>query len=61
MTRNAKALLEEFDALPDKERAEVVAELLRRAALDPHDLLNDDDLTTAADRLFIELDRREPS
>jgi hypothetical protein len=61
MTRKAKALLEEFDALPDTERAEVVAELLRRTALEPHDLPNGDDLTSAADRLFVELDRREPS
>jgi hypothetical protein len=59
MTRKAQTLLDEFDALPDKDRAEVVAELLRRAALDPHDLPNDDDLTSAADRLFAELDNRE--
>jgi hypothetical protein len=59
MTRKAQTLLDEFDALPDKDRAEVVAELLRRAALDPHDLPNDDDLTSAADRLFAELDHRE--
>ena len=61
MTRKAKMLLDEFDALPETERSEVVAELLRRTALEPHDLPNDEDLASAADRLFVELDRRERS
>jgi hypothetical protein len=61
MTQAAKKLLEEFDALQDSDRAEVLAELLRRVALAPHDLPNDDDLTAAADRVFLELDRREQS
>jgi hypothetical protein len=61
MTQAAKKLLDEFEALPDQERAEVLAELLRRAALAPHELPADDDLTAAADRLFVELDRREQS
>ncbi len=59
MTRAARKLIEEFDALPDEERTEVLAELLQRAALSPHDLPSDDDLTAAADRLFADLDRRE--
>jgi hypothetical protein len=61
MTQAAKKLLEEFDALQDADRAEVLAELLRRVALAPHDLPDADDLTAAADRLFVELDRREQS
>ena len=61
MTQAAKKLLDEFDALPDRERSELVAELVRRVALAPHDLPQDDDLVAAADRLFIELDRREQS
>jgi hypothetical protein len=60
MTQAAKKLLDEFDALPDGDRSELVAELVRRVALAPHDLPHDDDLIAAADRLFIELDRREP-
>jgi hypothetical protein len=36
-----------------------LAELLRRLALAPHDLPDPDDLTAAADQLFVELDRRE--
>jgi hypothetical protein len=61
MTQASKKLLEEFDALQDAERAEVLAELLRRVALAPHDLPDADDLTAAADRLLVELDRREQS
>lgn len=61
MTQAARKLLEEFEALQDEDRAEVLAELLRRIALGPHDLPDSDDLTAAADRLFVELDRREQS
>ena len=61
MTQAAQKLLDEFDALPDKDRAELVAELLRRTAFAPHDLSQDDDLVASADRLFVELDRQEQS
>ena len=61
MTQAAKKLLEEFEALQDAERAEVLAELLRRVAMAPHDLPHNHELTAAADLLFSELDRREQS
>ena len=61
MTQATKKLLEEFEALPDQDRSELVAELARRVALAPHDLPEDEDLVAAADRLFSELDRHEPS
>jgi len=61
MTQAAQKLLEDFDSLQDADRAEVLAELLRRVALAPHDLPDNDDLTSAADRLFSDLDRREQS
>jgi hypothetical protein len=61
MTQGSKKLLDEFDALPDQDRAELVAELLRRTAFAPHDLPEDDDLVAAADRLFVALDRLEQS
>ena len=57
MTQAAKKLLDAFDALPDQERAEVLAELLRRTALAPHDLPTDEDLIATADHLFRELDQ----
>ena len=59
VTQATKKLIEEFEALPDQERSELVAELARRVALSPHDAPQDEDLVAAADRLFIELDRRE--
>lgn len=59
MTHAAKKLLEEFEALQDADRAEVLSELLRRVAQTPHDLPDGEDLTAVADRLFSELDRRE--
>lgn len=61
MIQAAQKLLEEFEALPDGDRSEVVAELARRVALAPHDLPSQDDLVAAADLLFAELDRREPA
>ena len=56
MTRAAEKLLEEFEALPDTDRSEVVAELARRVAMAPHDLPDQDDLVAAADQLFAEID-----
>jgi hypothetical protein len=51
MTQAAKKLLDEFDALADRDRSELVAELVRRVALAPHDLPGAD-VVAAADRLF---------
>jgi len=59
MTQAAQKLLEEFEALPDGDRSEIVAELARRVALAPHDLPSQDDLVATADRLLVEIDRRE--
>jgi hypothetical protein len=59
MTQSARRLIEQFDALPEEERSEVLAELARRVGLSPHDLPQDADLLAAADQLFVELDRRE--
>jgi hypothetical protein len=61
MTQAAKRILDAFDALSERERSELLPELLRRAGFVPHDLPNDEDVTSAADRLFVELDARERS
>jgi hypothetical protein len=61
MIRATQQLLEQFEALPDEERSELVNELARRVALAPHDSPADDDLLAAADRLFLDFDRREQS
>lgn len=55
VTPATQKLIDEFEALTDRDRSELVAELARRVALAPHD----DDLVAAADRLVTELDRRE--
>lgn len=49
MTQGARKLLEEFDALPEQERSEVLAEIARRVGLSPHDLPRDEDLIASAD------------
>ena len=59
MTEAAERLLEEFEALPDEARSEVMAEMARRIAWSPHVLPGDDDLTASADSLFLEMDRAE--
>jgi hypothetical protein len=59
MTQRAKRLLDDFEALPDQERQQVLAELLRRATFGPHELPDDEDLTAAANQVFADLDRDE--
>jgi hypothetical protein len=61
MTQASQKLLDVFDALPEQDRAELVAELLRRTAFAPRGLPQDADLVAAADRLFVDLDRHEQS
>lgn len=61
MTQAGKRLLDEFEALSEPDRTELLNELLRRAASIPHELPTDDDLIAAADQLFTELDRHEQS
>jgi hypothetical protein len=60
MTHAAKKLVDQFESLSEQERSEVLAELVRRVAVFPHDSPDDQDLTAAADRVFRDLDRREP-
>ena len=59
MVAAAQKVLEAFDALQPPARQEVLDEMLRRAALEHHDSLSDEELTAAADSLFLQLDRDE--
>jgi hypothetical protein len=59
MTQSAKSILEAFDSLPAAEREEVMAELIRRATRGDHEAPSDEEFIAAADRVFLELDRRE--
>jgi hypothetical protein len=61
VTQATKKLLEEFEALPEPDRSELVAELARRVALSPRNAPRDEDLVATADRFSIELDRLEQS
>jgi hypothetical protein len=59
MTNAAQKLIESFEALPETEQHEVLAQLLRRLIDFPYASLSDEDLTQAADLVFQELDRGE--
>jgi len=53
MTNRVRQLLDSFDALPETEKHEVLAELLRRLA---YASPSDDDLTQIADLVFHQYD-----
>ena len=59
MSPGATSVLEAFDSLSAEEREEVLNELLRRAAHSDHEAPSDEELVAAADKVFLELDRRE--
>jgi hypothetical protein len=59
MTDTARQLLDAFEALSDKEKHEVLSELLRRSLASPYPSPTDEELTQAADLVFQEYDRRE--
>ena len=59
MTNAAKQLIDTFDALPEPEQQEVLAQLLRRLAAMPCPSVSDDELTQAADFVFQQYDRHE--
>ena len=59
MTNTARQLLDAFEALPDKEKHEVLSELLRRSLASPYSAPTDEELTQAADVVFQGYDRHE--
>lgn len=59
MTAAAKHILNDFEALPDPEKREVLAELLRIASHLDYPATSDDELVAAAEHLFLDYDRRE--
>lgn len=59
MTSTVKNLLQSFETLPDSDKRELVAEIVRRSLSLDLPGLTDDDLCQSADELFRELDRRE--
>lgn len=61
MTRAAQKVLDTFEALPEEDKNEIAAEILRRTSAEDYEDLDDSALTLAADQVFLELDRRERS
>ena len=59
MTAEAKHLLEEFGALPDPTKREVLAELLRVSKYLDYPEMSDEELTSAANDVFLAYDERE--
>lgn len=59
MTAAGKNILEHFESLPDPEKREVLASLLRISRSIDYPEVSDEDLLASADGLFLEYDRRE--
>ncbi|MGA2216655.1 MAG: hypothetical protein ABSG51_01120 [Terracidiphilus sp.] len=59
MLAAAQHVLDAFEGLPHPARQQVLDEMLRRAALEHHELPDDNELVAAADSLFLQMDRDE--
>lgn len=59
MTTEAKHLIEEFGALPEPSKREVLAELLRMSRHLDYPEMSDDELVSAANDVFLAYDERE--
>lgn len=59
MTAEAKHLIDEFGALPEPTKREVLAELLRMSRDLDYPQMGDDELTAAANDVFLAYDERE--
>lgn len=59
MTAEAKHLIEEFGALPDPSKREVLAQLLRLSGDFDYPQMSADELTFAANEVFRGYDERE--
>jgi len=59
MTTEAKYVIEQFGALPDPTKREVLTELIRMSQNLEYPEISDEELRSAANDLFLEYDRRE--
>jgi len=59
MTAEAKHIVEDFRALPDAAKREVLAELVRISGRIDYPATSDDELLSAADDVFLSYDRLE--
>jgi hypothetical protein len=61
VTAEAKHIIDDFGALPDPAKREVLSELLRISRHLDYPPLADEELLAVADELFLDYDRRESS
>jgi hypothetical protein len=59
VTAEAKHIIEDFESLPDPEKIEVLAEIIRISREIEYPDAADEELRSAADRVFLEYDRQE--
>lgn len=59
MTGEAKHIIDDFGALSDALKREVLAELLRISRHLNYPTMSDDELISAAEDIFLDYDRRE--
>jgi len=59
MSTSAKQLLDSFDRLPDTDKREVAAEIIRRTVKFDLPSLTDEELILNAEDRLLELDKRE--
>ncbi|HEY4759378.1 MAG TPA: hypothetical protein VIH42_02235 [Thermoguttaceae bacterium] len=57
MTTDAQNLLRSFDSLQEGDKQEVAAEIIRRSLALDMPPLSDEQLTSAADQIFLEMDK----
>ena len=61
MTAETKHVIEDFEALPDEAKREVLAEIIRISRDLEYPGVSEGELVSAADELFVQYDRREES
>ena len=59
MTAEAKHIVDDFQALPDTAKREVLAELVRISGRIEYPTVSDDELLSAANDVFLTYDERE--
>lgn len=59
VTAKAEHIVEDFRALPDATKREVLAELVRISGRIDYPNISDDELLSAANDVFLDYDRRE--
>lgn len=59
MTADAKHIVDDFRALPDTAKREVLAELVRISGRIDYPAISDDELISVANDLFLAYDERE--